>query len=312
MDELVVYHNIQDKNILKILERVYGYFEYLPDDELIKLSDSFIVFYFNGNPEMIENILSHNNNVMILAKKTDLDYFFDLSTAFRFHFQIVNNFDERLFSIGLQAYINETYKIFELKKQITEMEEKIFDLAFATTDVLEQKEKMESLATKDGMTRLFNHASFREILQNEFESAKKSNEIFSLAMLDIDYFKTVNDRYGHLKGDEVLRAFAQCILTTLSPIMDIPSRYGGEEFAIIFRDQKAEHATQKIEKIRKNTADMHFEYEGSCFKITFSAGITEFTPLFKDSNEMLKYADEALYQSKITGRDRNTIKLKVL
>jgi len=69
------------------------------------------------------------------------------------------------------------------------MEEKIFDLAFATTDVLEQKEKMESLATKDGMTRLFNHASFREILQNEFESAKKNNEIFSLAMLDIDYFK---------------------------------------------------------------------------------------------------------------------------
>jgi len=140
---------------------------------------------------------------------------------------------------------------------------------------------------------------------------RKNNEIFSLAMLDIDYFKTVNDRYGHLKGDEVLRAFAQCILTTLSPIMDIPSRYGGEEFAIIFRDQKVEHATQKIDKIRKNTADMHFEYEGSCFKITFSAGITEFTPLFKDANEMLKYADEALYQSKITGRDRNTIKLKV-
>jgi len=73
------------------------YFKYLPDDELIKLSDSFIVFYFNESTEKIENILSHNNNVMILAKKTDLDYFFDLSTAFRFHFQIINDFDERLF-----------------------------------------------------------------------------------------------------------------------------------------------------------------------------------------------------------------------
>jgi len=75
MDELVIYHNIQDENILKIIERVYSYFKYLPDDELIKLSDSFIVFYFNESTEKIENILSHNNNVMILAKRQTLTIF---------------------------------------------------------------------------------------------------------------------------------------------------------------------------------------------------------------------------------------------
>lgn len=309
MNELKIYHNLTDDNLKKLATSIFGNFEYIDYEKFHEFEDAFIVIQYDGNNNDIEAILS-KNNVMILTTTPYIEYFFELSTNNRFQLHVYSQENDKLLIMNLKAFIDGAYKIFELKSQIEELEDKIFDLAFATTDVLEQKEKAELLVTKDGMTKLYNHSAFKDFLQKEFLSAMKDSGIFSVAILDLDHFKNVNDRYGHMKGDEVIRSFANCINSHVSPNMDIAARYGGEEFAIIFKDQICEEAIKKIDSMRLCMNNTHFQHEDTCFKVTFSAGLTQFSKYLKDSTEMLKIADDALYQSKRDGRNRNTIKLK--
>lgn len=309
MNELKIYHNITDDNLRKLAQSIFGNFEYVDYEKFYELEDDFIVIQYDKDKNDIEAILS-KNNVMILTNNSYIEYFFELSTNYRFQLHLYSQESNKLLIMNLKAFIDEAYKIFELKNQIEELEDKIFDLAFATTDVLEQKEKAELMVTKDGMTKLYNHSAFKDFLQKEFLSAVANCGIFSIAILDLDHFKNVNDRYGHIKGDEVIRAFANCIHSNVEANIDIAARYGGEEFAIIFKNQTCDEAINKIDNMRLCMNNTHFQHEDTCFKVTFSAGLTEFSKDLKDSNEMLKIADDALYQSKKNGRNRNTIKLK--
>ncbi len=313
MNELVVFHNVNDDNLLELLNSLCHSLEYREFNKDLEINNAFLILYIPSDRELEKidlEYLVQRNYVLIITEDSMLETFYNFSLENRFFIVFNGNSNKKLLEINIKGFLHYIYKIYELLHQNCELEEKIFDLAFATTDVLEQKEKMEDIAIRDGMTKLYNHSYFRDMLTKEFEYAKEHYEIFSIAILDLDYFKHVNDRYGHLKGDEVLKSFASTISEHIDPKTDIPARYGGEEFAIIFRKQTVQDALNKIEQIRRSFDEKVFTYENSCFKVTFSTGITQFTNKYTDTVEMIKFADEALYQSKKDGRNRNTVKIK--
>lgn len=226
----------------------------------------------------------------------------------KYHFNFISfKMCEHSMMMNLNNVIEFADKYLQLKEEHQKLEDTVFDLAFATTNVLEQNEFLELMANKDGLTMLFNHSYFKEKLKDEFQRASRYGTRFAVALLDLDFFKQVNDVYGHLKGDEVLRTFAKILEDTVRTT-DIAARYGGEEFAVLFPETGVDEAFRAIERVRTAMANTTFASEdGIIFKCTFSAGITIYSDVYKKVEDMLENADKALYMSKDNGRDQSTI-----
>lgn len=191
-------------------------------------------------------------------------------------------------------------------EKIHELEEKIFNLAFSSVDLLETHEILSERLNTDGLTGLYNHTAFQDRLKKLFDNYQTHNHFFSIAILDIDFFKKVNDKYGHLKGDEVLKTFANLIKESIRA-NDFPARYGGEEFGIIFSGTNKYQAKKILERLRDNVKKVEFTSEKEKFSITFSAGIAEINSNLSNTADLIRLADEAMYFSKNTGRDRITL-----
>jgi diguanylate cyclase (GGDEF)-like protein/putative nucleotidyltransferase with HDIG domain len=165
--------------------------------------------------------------------------------------------------------------------------------------------ELERLATHDGLTNIYNHRSFQNILDLELEKAKKENSKVSLVLLDIDYFKYYNDAYGHQEGDKILQELAK-LLTSAIGSLGYCARYGGEEFAVILPDLGINDAKEVGERIRENIENYNFPGknvfpEG---KLTASIGVAEY-PLNADNKEkLIKKTDEALYRAKFVSKNR--------
>ncbi len=160
--------------------------------------------------------------------------------------------------------------------------------------------KYEELSSMDNLTGIFNRSKFEQELKNEIERIQRYNtESFSLIFFDIDHFKSINDKYGHLEGDNVLRKIAQLIKSNVRSI-DTMARWGGEEFVIIMPVTVIENALIVTQKLRKLISDTKFENIGC---ITCSFGISEFK---KGDNlqSIILRADKAMYNAKENGRDR--------
>jgi two-component system cell cycle response regulator len=173
------------------------------------------------------------------------------------------------------------------------------------------KAQLEKLSVTDGLTGLYNRRHFEERLRDEFRRAHRYSDPFSLIMLDLDHFKDVNDRYGHLLGDEVLRSTAGLLRASVREL-DICSRYGGEEFAVILPKTHVQGALTVAERIlvEMRRKSLVGEATGSGareeVRVTTSIGIAFYPSKDVTSPEMLvKFADEALYRAKHEGR--NTI-----
>jgi len=261
------------------------------------------------NKSSVESILNKHNDIFIIQDKEQTSDILDWFSDHLFFYGVISG---SKISSSFTAALKQFRQYLVIKQQfgehIKELEKKVFNIALATTDVLEMKEEMEMLATKDSLTHLFNHTYFIEKLHEEFERAKRYNKTFSIAFFDLDHFKNVNDTYGHLMGDKVLKTFSETLSTNTRP-MDIPCRYGGEEFTIICVENDAESCSKLVNRIREIFNATEFRYENNTFKCTFSSGITEYNNRFKDINDMIKLSDEALYESKNNGRDRTTILL---
>jgi diguanylate cyclase (GGDEF)-like protein len=160
------------------------------------------------------------------------------------------------------------------------------------------------LANTDGLTGLYNRRAFQERLRQEVERANRYHRPLSLIMIDIDHFKTYNDTYGHLQGDDVLVAVAQ-VLKQLSRASDIVARYGGEEFALILPETNKSSAAALGKRLRGQIERRKFPGETQLPEhvLTISVGIASHTP--PESQEaLLEAADTALYQAKRQGRNR--------
>ncbi|MDQ3571057.1 MAG: sensor domain-containing diguanylate cyclase [Actinomycetota bacterium] len=166
--------------------------------------------------------------------------------------------------------------------------------------------EVERLARVDALTGLPNRRTFDETLDREVARAARSGEPLSLVMLDVDHFKRINDTYGHDGGDEVLREIGRILATSLRQI-DLPARFGGEEFAFVLPDCTGHAALRLTEEVRRAIATTHSHGGEQLPSVTVSAGVASFPRNALSGAELTKQADEALYQSKRGGRDRVTL-----
>lgn len=181
-------------------------------------------------------------------------------------------------------------------------------LVSSLTSRIERYRALHDLVLRDGLTRLYNHSSIIEQATLEMERAKRHHKPLALAMLDLDFFKRVNDTHGHVVGDSVIRSLAQ-LLQQLLRRVDIIGRYGGEEFAVVFPETTAAAALTALEKARASFATIRqqgSDGQTGSFSVTFSGGVAELDQQ-ADAKTLFEQADRALYAAKHAGR--NCIKL---
>ena len=155
----------------------------------------------------------------------------------------------------------------------------------------------------DPLTRMFNRGAFDAQLERVAALSTLSGDSCCLAMLDIDHFKKVNDRYGHPGGDEVLRQLGRCLAVTMPRRTDFIARYGGEEFAVIFERDTLSELRPLMTRLMDAVRNLRVEFEDDVIQITVSIGLAELRPR-ESHDDWLKRADAALYRAKEGGRDR--------
>ena len=159
-------------------------------------------------------------------------------------------------------------------------------------------------ATIDSLTDFFLRESFFRRLEEEQRRARRYGGRFALLMLDLDGFKSINDRHGHLAGDRYLRAVASTIRAQLRSA-DMPCRYGGDEFSLLLPETDLQGACAIAERIREAVAQLEIEAEGAFLRSTVSIGLAAFPEHSTDEVKgLMRHADEALYRAKRAGRDR--------
>jgi diguanylate cyclase (GGDEF)-like protein len=164
--------------------------------------------------------------------------------------------------------------------------------------------RMFDSALRDGLTRVYNKRYFTERLRAEFHFAVRHEVPLSLLLIDLDHFKLVNDRHGHVAGDYVLTEFADLVQQSVRS-EDVFARFGGEEFAVISRATAVEEALHFAERLRVLVEALDVRYENRSIPLTLSAGLAG-VPDVKAANpvELVTAADRALYRAKFTGRNQ--------
>jgi diguanylate cyclase len=163
--------------------------------------------------------------------------------------------------------------------------------------------QLEKISQVDGLTGLCNRRFWDEQFVMEYKRGMRSESPSTLVMLDIDNFKQVNDTYGHLAGDEVIKKLVEIIKKTTRET-DVLGRYGGEEFTIILPDTPVANVEFVAERIRRLVEKCTVVCDEVSIKFTISVGIAGFKQSYKDSTQWLDLADKALYQAKVLGKNR--------
>ncbi len=163
-------------------------------------------------------------------------------------------------------------------------------------------DEMRELARKDGLTDIYNRHYFQERLETEFLHAKTENYPLSLVIFDIDHFKRFNDNYGHMFGDMVLTSVVKAVKAALRK-NDIMARYGGEEFIILLPRTSLAEAYEKVEALRKLVDKHVIEDNLISVSVTASFGISSFDECVLNENDLVRTADDALYEAKAAGRN---------
>ena len=175
-----------------------------------------------------------------------------------------------------------------------------------THDRMQMLEKLQELAITDDLTRLFNSRHFYSQLENEIHRYNRYQRPLSLLMIDVDFFKELNDTCGHLAGDRILNKIAQLIVYCLRNL-DTAYRYGGEEFTVILPETTCDSAMRVAERINQVVHDEVFDVV-SDKKISVSIGVTGFSP-GETISEFIRRADTAMYMAKDAGRNRTVLLL---
>jgi diguanylate cyclase (GGDEF)-like protein len=182
----------------------------------------------------------------------------------------------------------------------------VTDNAIHKKDLEKANADLALLSQIDGLTQLFNRNHWQHCLEAEFKRFKRSHHSSCLVMLDIDHFKNVNDTYGHMVGDDVIKHLAKLIREQVRET-DISGRYGGEEFVVILPDTDIDQAIVFAERLRETVANAVVTHNDIDITYTISLGIAEVESAFEHEGSWIECADEALYQSKENGRNKVTL-----
>lgn len=170
----------------------------------------------------------------------------------------------------------------------------------------ELKKEWQKSIIIDELTGAFNRKYFNQTMKQLISDFRRTERTFSLALMDLDHFKQINDTYGHLVGDEVLQTFSELVRGSIR-VEDTFCRYGGEEFALFMPNTPADSALLVVERIQRQFAGMDFQAKHEQFRVTFSCGITEIRVTRDDPKALIGDADQALYASKHAGRNQTTL-----
>jgi len=157
----------------------------------------------------------------------------------------------------------------------------------------------------DSLTQVYNHGHFLQLLNNHIQRARLSNSFLSLIMLDVDYFKDYNDRYGHLVGDQALVQVVKAVCGNVRS-SDVVGRWGGEEFAVLLHDTDSQQALEVAQRIRISLSERTMETpEGDILPVpTVSQGIAVYPDEAREPQALIHRADQRLYRAKARGRDQ--------
>lgn len=184
---------------------------------------------------------------------------------------------------------------------IAESELQLNKLSEVQAELIQELESAERQAATDSLTRLWNRGAIEELISREIARARREDEPFSIAMLDIDHFKDVNDRHGHLVGDEVLKHVAERIRKSSRPY-DAAGRFGGEEFLLALINTNTSEAMDIAERICSYFRSQPVALDKTSLDITVSIGVATLQPE-DDPDDLINRADQQLYLAKDRGRD---------
>lgn len=274
-------------------------------------------------PENMTDVTNMSIHVMGVLQSTLeleklIELFDDEMTAVVPHEHLsYENQDEGIkFDIGKPARHRSTYSLVLFGKKMGELtisrnskfvdveihkiESLISALIYPLRNALLYKQAVEK-AYSDPLTGLNNRAAFDKSIEQEIDLATRHGHTISLMMLDLDRFKQINDNYGHIVGDAVLKSFADCIMECMRS-SDIVFRYGGEEFVILLRNTKVAGAKLLAERMRKKVEEMKFDYNNIKLNISVSIGLAELQE-GDDRLQLVERADALLYKAKQSGRN---------
>ncbi|MBN2430266.1 MAG: diguanylate cyclase [Acidobacteria bacterium] len=180
-------------------------------------------------------------------------------------------------------------------------------LKYLAADTIDKTfhDEVYKLTSRDPLTQAYNRLFLEEMLVREFQRARRAHGKLSLCMMDLDYFKEVNDRFGHPAGDGVLRGLSELVQQIIRQ-EDIFARYGGEEFCLLLPGRSRKKALAIAERIRKSVERHVFQQDGELIRITVSIGVCSLSESITVAEEMIREADRMLYRSKESGRNRVT------
>lgn len=200
--------------------------------------------------------------------------------------------------IGGKKYIVEIIKDITSTGIICDLEKK------SVNEMNHEIRKLNNDIFKDELTEIYNKRYIDENLPKAMEQNLEEGTPLSLIMMDIDYFKKVNDVYGHLAGDYIIKELARLLQGTIRKEQDWVARYGGEEFLVVLNNTDKHLAYKIAERMRKAISDKIFEFDEKEIKVTSSFGISSIEDCTKEPRCLIKKADENLYRAKREGRNK--------
>ncbi|MBU3191882.1 GGDEF domain-containing protein [Clostridium bowmanii] len=285
-ERLSVFINLYD--ILRIIDPIKKKTIIIKDDHVEELEGTCYGFW--EREEFCENCIS-----MMAYIENDT-------------FVKIENNEEKVFLVIATPLILENNKyIVEILKDISQ-NGKIIAKTNNNENFMEYfLNEMNEKIIKDELTGIYNRRYINERLPVDINNSIVKQCPLSVIMADIDFFKDVNDNYGHLIGDKVLMDFAKLVQSSIRKNSDWVGRYGGEEFLIVLNNTDLENAYKISEKIRKLLEDTIFEYDNVKVKITSSFGVDGLTNNKVNIQELISNADKNLYKAKTNGRNKTIV-----
>jgi len=248
------------------------------------------------------------DNVVTIGRDPDNTIVLDIDSVSRRHARI-ETFNNQKYLVDLNStngtYLNDTLAVREQLSSgdFVKVGDTIFKFLAGHNIEAAYHEEIYTMTVTDGLTQIPNKRYLLEYLEREFSRARRYGRNLSCVMFDIDHFKNINDEYGHLTGDFILKELAGIVKRRIRR-EEIFSRYGGEEFCIVLPECDEETVYDFANTVRSIIEAHEFEFENSRIPVTISAGVGHLNGSLKTPNELLKVADDNLYKAKRAGRNR--------
>lgn len=234
---------------------------------------------------------------------------FRMSHAIVAPLQKLINATERIVKGDLNVELNNSQddEIGQLTQRFNQMTDKLrhnqLEINAASAAMQKKNQLLETLSVTDSLTGLYNRNKLNVIISDQLARYGRNKRPFAVLMIDVDYFKSLNDNLGHVAGDEVIAAVAKKILQSIRNV-DFAARYGGDEFIVILTETSVNEAEKTAERIRMQVADVHCSSLNKMLSVTLSIGIIQSEPEDISLTMLLSRVDSALYQAKHAGRNQ--------